>query len=364
MEASMHVILGASGNTGHVVAKTLLGRGQKVRAVGRNATHLQPLAANGAEIFIADVTDASGPHQSLPPGRFRLRHASAQPLQQRLRAFQDRTSDAIAAAIQNAGVKNIVSLSSFGADKSFRNRSRSRPSQSRAKAQPDRSRQRSSPARRILHGKHSGASRRYSHDGLGHRTRSSGSQTSHDRHSRHRSRRRRRSLANSPSAANKPRSCTASAILTTPKSPPSSAPPSASPTSPTSRRRTINSELPWFRWGCPTISLASSSRWRARSIPDTCALSNLAPRATPLQRPSKLSSLSHSSPPTSNKQQPNHKRKATLISERGLFHVPCPLLTFRGASQRYRSYPTPPASYSQSPYAPGSPPRPHRLHQN
>ncbi|MGB8730954.1 MAG: NAD(P)H-binding protein, partial [Candidatus Sulfotelmatobacter sp.] len=55
----MHVILGASGNTGHIVAQTLLARGQKVRAVGRNATHLQPLASNGAEIFTADLTDTS-----------------------------------------------------------------------------------------------------------------------------------------------------------------------------------------------------------------------------------------------------------------------------------------------------------------
>jgi uncharacterized protein YbjT (DUF2867 family) len=118
MEVPMHVILGANGNTGHVVAKTLLARGQKVRAVGRNATHLQPLAANGAEIFIADVTDASvltkAFHQAdsayvmLPPN----------PTSNDFRAFQDRASDAIAAAIQKAGVKNIVSLSSFGADKS------------------------------------------------------------------------------------------------------------------------------------------------------------------------------------------------------------------------------------------------------
>jgi uncharacterized protein YbjT (DUF2867 family) len=34
------------------------------------------------------------------------------------RAFQDRASDAIAAAVQKAGVRNIISLSSFGADKS------------------------------------------------------------------------------------------------------------------------------------------------------------------------------------------------------------------------------------------------------
>jgi uncharacterized protein YbjT (DUF2867 family) len=34
------------------------------------------------------------------------------------RAYQDRVSDAIAAAVRNAGVKNVVSLSSFGADQS------------------------------------------------------------------------------------------------------------------------------------------------------------------------------------------------------------------------------------------------------
>ena len=55
----MYVVLGASGNTGHVVASNLLARGKKVRAVGRNAAHLQPLTAKGAEAFIADVTDAN-----------------------------------------------------------------------------------------------------------------------------------------------------------------------------------------------------------------------------------------------------------------------------------------------------------------
>ncbi|MGB7149642.1 MAG: NAD(P)H-binding protein, partial [Terriglobales bacterium] len=55
----MYVILGASGNTGHIVARNLLAHGRKVRVVGRNAAHLQPLAAAGAEIFVGDVTDAA-----------------------------------------------------------------------------------------------------------------------------------------------------------------------------------------------------------------------------------------------------------------------------------------------------------------
>lgn len=54
----MFVVLGASGNTGHVVASNLLTAGQKVRVVGRNAAHLQTLAGKGAEIFTGDVTDA------------------------------------------------------------------------------------------------------------------------------------------------------------------------------------------------------------------------------------------------------------------------------------------------------------------
>jgi uncharacterized protein YbjT (DUF2867 family) len=113
----MYVILGASGNTGHVVAKNLLTSGQQVRVVGRNATHLQFLAAEGAEVFTADLTDvaavtkafhqASSAYVMIPPN-----HTSND-----VRAFQDRVSDAIAKAAQDAGVKNVVSLSSFGAGK-------------------------------------------------------------------------------------------------------------------------------------------------------------------------------------------------------------------------------------------------------
>jgi len=113
----MYVVLGASGNTGHVVASNLLTAGQKVRVVGRNSAHLQPLAAQGAETFIADVTDASALakafHQAdaayvmIPPNP-----ASPDPL-----GYSTRVSDAIAAAVQSAGTKNVVALSSIGADK-------------------------------------------------------------------------------------------------------------------------------------------------------------------------------------------------------------------------------------------------------
>ena len=113
----MYVVLGASGNTGHVVAKNLLARGQKVRVVGRNAAHLQPLAAEGAEIFIGDATDASALTKAFYQADAAYVMIPPNPTSNDVRAYEDRVSDAIVAAVRNAGVRNVVSLSSFGADK-------------------------------------------------------------------------------------------------------------------------------------------------------------------------------------------------------------------------------------------------------
>jgi uncharacterized protein YbjT (DUF2867 family) len=117
MEVNMYVVLGASGNTGHVVAKNLLARGQKVRVVGRNAARLQPLAVEGAEIFIGDATDGPTLTKAFRGSESAYVLIPPDPTSSDFRAFQDRVSDAIATAVQNAGVNNIVSLSSFGADK-------------------------------------------------------------------------------------------------------------------------------------------------------------------------------------------------------------------------------------------------------
>jgi uncharacterized protein YbjT (DUF2867 family) len=118
MEVNMYVVLGASGNTGEVVAKNLLARGQKVRVVGRNAANLQPLAAEGAEIFIGDAADPPALTQAFHKADAAYVMIPPNSTSNDYRAFQDRVSDAIAAAVRSAGVKHIVSLSSFGADKS------------------------------------------------------------------------------------------------------------------------------------------------------------------------------------------------------------------------------------------------------
>ena len=114
----MYVVLGASGHTGHIVASNLLARGQKVRVVGRNAAHLQPLAAEGAETFIGDGRDASALTRAFQHADSAYVLIPSNPTSNDPIGDSGRLSDAIATAVQNAGVKNVVALSSIGADRS------------------------------------------------------------------------------------------------------------------------------------------------------------------------------------------------------------------------------------------------------
>lgn len=113
----MYVVTGASGNTGNVVANSLLDQGKKVRAIGRHAERLQPLVARGAEAFIAELSDAEALTRAFngAEGVYLMIPPNVQ--SQDFRAEQSRVIDAIAAALQKAGVKHAVALSSVGADK-------------------------------------------------------------------------------------------------------------------------------------------------------------------------------------------------------------------------------------------------------
>jgi len=111
------VVLGASGHTGHVVARNLLAAGRKVRVVGRRADRLQSLATEGAEIAVADATEAPALTKAFKGAEAAYVLVPPDIASNDYRTYQDRVSDAIAAAIENSGVKDVVSLSSFGADK-------------------------------------------------------------------------------------------------------------------------------------------------------------------------------------------------------------------------------------------------------
>ena len=114
----MYVILGASGNTGHIAAKTLLSRGKKVRAVGRSAEHLQALMVQGAEAFLADINDESALAKAFNGAEAAYVMIPPNPASKDPRGYQERISDSITNAANKSGVRNIVSLSSVGADKS------------------------------------------------------------------------------------------------------------------------------------------------------------------------------------------------------------------------------------------------------
>lgn len=113
----MYVVLGASGNTGHVVAKNLLARGQKVRVVGRNSAKLQPLATQGAEIFVGDIADAQALIRALKGADSAYVMLPPNPASHDFRGYQERVSEAIASAVEKSGIEHVVSLSSVGADK-------------------------------------------------------------------------------------------------------------------------------------------------------------------------------------------------------------------------------------------------------
>ena len=113
----MYVVTGATGHTGNVVARTLLTKGEKVRAISRTPSHLKDLAAQGAEPFSADVTDAAALIRAFAGAKAVYVLIPPNPASSDVPAFQKRVSDALAQALQRSRVPYAVVLSSIGADK-------------------------------------------------------------------------------------------------------------------------------------------------------------------------------------------------------------------------------------------------------
>ncbi len=115
MSQEIIVVTGATGNIGKKTAESLLSRGKKVRAVGRNEKNLEPLAKMGAEIFVGDVQDpalvrkafdgAAAVFALIPPS-----YAS-----ENARAYQNKVAENYAQGIESNKVKHVVNLSSVGA---------------------------------------------------------------------------------------------------------------------------------------------------------------------------------------------------------------------------------------------------------
>lgn len=113
----MYAITGATGNTGSIVAKILLDSNQKVRVIGRSADKLKSFTAEGAEAFVCDVNDAAALTKAFTGARAVYAMIPPSLTSENYRADQDRATNAIAKAIEQAAVEYVVSLSSVGADK-------------------------------------------------------------------------------------------------------------------------------------------------------------------------------------------------------------------------------------------------------
>lgn len=111
----MYAIAGVTGNTGSVVAETLLAQGNPVRVLVRDAAKAAPWRARGAEVAVASfddpdaltraLTGVEGAYLLLPPS-----FTTATPLED-----GPRIARALATAVRAARVPHVVLLSSIGA---------------------------------------------------------------------------------------------------------------------------------------------------------------------------------------------------------------------------------------------------------
>ncbi len=113
----MYIVTGATGNTGHIVAKRLLEQGKNVRVIGRSAEKLAQLAALGAEPFVADLSDEDALIAAFGGARAAYVLIPPSMISEDFRAYQGDVTQALGAAIEKNEVKHVVALSSIGADK-------------------------------------------------------------------------------------------------------------------------------------------------------------------------------------------------------------------------------------------------------
>jgi uncharacterized protein YbjT (DUF2867 family) len=113
----MYVITGATGNTGRVIVNELLTRGEKVRAIARNADHLKEETARGAEAFVAQLGDSEALARAFAGAKAAYLMIPPDIRNQDPRGYQDQLVESIGTAVEQSNLKYAVVLSSIGADK-------------------------------------------------------------------------------------------------------------------------------------------------------------------------------------------------------------------------------------------------------
>jgi uncharacterized protein YbjT (DUF2867 family) len=111
----LYVIAGANGQTGSVVANTLLDQGKPVRVILRRAEQGPAWLARGAEVCIADLADEAALVDAFSGAK--AAYLMNPPAYQAhdLMAPAKRVHQAMISAAERAGVRRVVALSSVGA---------------------------------------------------------------------------------------------------------------------------------------------------------------------------------------------------------------------------------------------------------
>jgi uncharacterized protein YbjT (DUF2867 family) len=109
-------VLGATGKTGGTAVERLLAAGVKVRAVARSADKLAALKQRGADTRAADVGDAAGLTEALRGSDAAYLMIPGDYTKPDMLGQYAQAAEAIARAVETAGVRRAVFLSSLGGE--------------------------------------------------------------------------------------------------------------------------------------------------------------------------------------------------------------------------------------------------------
>jgi len=110
-----YVVAGVSGHTGAVVADTLLAQGQPVRVIVRDRAKGERFAARGAEIAVADLSDAAALGRAFAGAKGAWVLVPPNMAIPDFRGYQREVVAAIASAAESSRLPHLVLLSSIGA---------------------------------------------------------------------------------------------------------------------------------------------------------------------------------------------------------------------------------------------------------
>ncbi|MEU4834501.1 NAD(P)H-binding protein [Streptosporangium sp. NPDC023615] len=112
----MYAITGVTGHVGGAAARDLLARGERVRAVVRDAARGADWTTAGAEVLVADFGDGAALAEAFRGCRGAFVMLPTDPAAADADACHRGLADSIAGAVRDSGVPHVVMLSSIGAE--------------------------------------------------------------------------------------------------------------------------------------------------------------------------------------------------------------------------------------------------------